>query len=78
MNKSLETRKVITDFVAFANNLVNLESDTEYYYWMTEAILKAGLGELVALEVAKPVKEEAKKEEVVAPKTTATKAKKRS
>ena len=41
MNKSLETRKVITDFVAFANNLVNLESDTEYYYWMTEAILKA-------------------------------------
>ena len=43
-----------------------------------EAILKAGLGELVALEVAKPAKEEVKKDEVVAPKTTATKAKKRS
>ena len=28
-----------------------------------EAILKAGLGELVALEVAKPAKEEAKKDE---------------
>lgn len=41
MNKSLETRKVITDFVEFANNLVNLDSNTEYYYWMTEAILKA-------------------------------------
>ena len=41
MNKSLETRKVITDFVEFANNLVNLDSNAEYYYWMTEAILKA-------------------------------------
>lgn len=41
MNKSMETRKVITDFVEFANNLGNLENETEYYYWMTEAILKA-------------------------------------
>ena len=41
MNKSLETRKVIADFVEFANNLGNLENETEYYYWMTEAILKA-------------------------------------
>lgn len=41
MNKSLETRKVIADFLEFANNLGNLENETEYYYWMTEAILKA-------------------------------------
>ena len=43
-----------------------------------EAILEAGFGELVALEVAKPAKEEAKKEEVEEPKATATKAKKRA
>ena len=43
-----------------------------------EAILEAGLGELVALEVAKPAKEESKKEEVEEPKATATKAKKRA
>ena len=41
MNKSLETRKVIADFLEFANNLGNLENETEYYYWMTEAIIKA-------------------------------------
>lgn len=41
MNKSLETRKVIADFLEFANNLGNLENETKYYYWMTEAILKA-------------------------------------
>lgn len=41
MNKSLETRKVIADFLEFANNLGNLENETEYYYWMTEAIIHA-------------------------------------
>lgn len=39
--KSLEMRKVVDDFIDFANQVSNLESDTERYYWIEEAILKA-------------------------------------
>ena len=41
MGATGEARKVVADFIEFANNISGLDNEAEYYYWMTEAILRA-------------------------------------
>lgn len=41
MGKVNNARKIVDDFVEFGNSLAKLENPSEYYYWMTEAILRA-------------------------------------
>lgn len=41
MGKVYEARKVVDDFKEFIAQFDNREHDAIYYYWVTEAILKA-------------------------------------
>jgi hypothetical protein len=41
--KSLQSRKVVNDFLEFTDKVRNLENETEVYYWLEEAITRAAV-----------------------------------